>query len=298
MAQASAAVRFQAMSGTDDGGQSLPRLEHLSGDLVRERQRLIREYEVLTRSRLVVLIGYLETFSITLFEDLLIDADPGGDLHLLLDTPGGDGEAAIRLVRQAQSRCRELSVIVPDRAKSAGTILALGAHRIVMGPTSDLGPIDPQFLYSDGRIAAAKAILAAFDRAERQVLEAPETALFHAAMLSDVTALMAQQARDAISRTDSQLREALASHSERGSGEVEVLAKRLAPLLIVDADSHAAVVSGSIAADHGLPIKKLDAADPQWRAIWRLWTRYFALPEDMVYESASASHVFSSLPSD
>ena len=162
------------MSGTDDGGESLPRLELSSGDLVRERQRQIRAYENLTHTRLVVLIGYLETFSITFFEDLLIDVDPGDDLHLLLDTPGGDGESAIRLVRQAQSRCRELSVIVPDRAKSAGTILALGAHRIVMGPTSDLGPIDPQFLYSDGRIAAAKAILAAFDRAERQVLEAKQ----------------------------------------------------------------------------------------------------------------------------
>ena len=286
------------MSETGEDGQPLPRLEQLPGGLVRERQRQIRAYEALTGSRLVVLIGYLETFSITFFEDLLIDVDPGDDLHLLLDTPGGDGEAAIRLVRQAQSRCRELSVIVPDQAKSAGTILALGAHRIVMGPTSDLGPIDPQFLYSDGRIAAAKAILAAFDRAERQVLEFPETALFHATMLSDVTALAAQQARDAISRTSSQLLEALAANPQRDADTVEALAKRLAPLLIVDADSHAAVVSGSVAADHGLPIENLDAADPQWRAIWRLWTRYFALPEDTVYESASASHVFSSAPSD
>ena len=286
------------MSETGEDGEPLPRLEQLPGGLVRERQRQIRAYEDLTGSRLVVLIGYLETFSITLFEDLLIDVDPGDDLHLLLDTPGGDGEAAIRLVRQAQSRCRELSVIVPDQAKSAGTILALGAHRIVMGPTSDLGPIDPQFLYSDGRIAAAKAILAAFDRAERQVLEFPETALFHATMLSDVTALAAQQARDAISRTSSQLLEALAANPQRDADTVEALAKRLAPLLIVDADSHAAVVSGSVAADHGLPIENLDAADPQWRAIWRLWTRYFALPEDTVYESASASHVFSSAPSD
>ena len=284
------------MSGTDEGEQDPPRLEQLTGDLVRERQRQIRAYEALTGSRLVVLIGYLETFSVTFFEDLLIDVAPGGNLHLLLDTPGGDGEAAIRLVRQAQSRCRELSVIVPDQAKSAGTILVLGAHRIIMGPTGDLGPIDPQFLYSDGRIAAAKAILAAFDRAERQVLDSPETALFHAAMLSDVTALMAQQARDAISRTGSQLREALGANPQRDAGEIETLAKRLAPLLIVDADSHAAAVSGPVAADHSLPVENLDAADPQWRAIWRLWTRYFALPEDTVYESASASHVFSSAP--
>ena len=34
----------------------------------------------------------------------------------MLSTPGGDGETAIRLIRQAQSRCRELTVIVPDQA--------------------------------------------------------------------------------------------------------------------------------------------------------------------------------------
>ncbi|WP_419949131.1 SDH family Clp fold serine proteinase [Candidatus Palauibacter sp.] len=57
----------------------------------------------------------------------------------------GDGNSALHLVRQAQSRCTELTVIVPDQAKSAGTLFVLGAHHIVMGPTSDLGPVDPQF---------------------------------------------------------------------------------------------------------------------------------------------------------
>ena len=43
-----------------------------------------------------------------------------------------------------------LRVIVPDYAKSAGTLIALGADRIVMGETSELGPIDPQITLSDG----------------------------------------------------------------------------------------------------------------------------------------------------
>jgi len=84
--------------------------------------------------------------SVTYFEELISDANPAEDLHLLLDTPGGDGETAIRPVRSAQARCRELTVIVPNQAKSAGTILAIGAHWIIMGPASDLGPVDPQFM--------------------------------------------------------------------------------------------------------------------------------------------------------
>jgi len=124
--------------------------------------------------RLVVLIDAIFADSITFFEELLVDADPDEDLHLLLDTPGGDGEAAIRIVRSAQARCRELTVIVPNQAKSAGTILALGAHHILMGPTSDLGPIDPQFQQPSRQgLFSAKDLIAAVDQAEKAIAAKP-----------------------------------------------------------------------------------------------------------------------------
>ena len=91
------------------------------------------------------MVDYLFSHSITLFEETLYDANPDENLHVMLRTLGGDGETALRLVRQAQSRCKELTVIVPVEAKSAGTLFVLGADRVLMGPTSDLGPIDPQF---------------------------------------------------------------------------------------------------------------------------------------------------------
>ena len=82
----------------------------------------------------------------------------------MLHSPGGDGETAVRITRAAQARCKELTVIVPDMAKSAATLLAVGAHYILMGPASDLGPIDPQFLL-EGNLVAAKDVIAAFDEA-------------------------------------------------------------------------------------------------------------------------------------
>ena len=109
-----------------------------------------------------------------MFEELIYDASPCEDLHVLLHSPGGDGEIAIRIVRAAQSRCKELTVIVPDQAKSAATLLSLGAHHIMMGPASDLGPIDPQF-FIDGEWVAAKDIIAAVDNAADKVVESPET---------------------------------------------------------------------------------------------------------------------------
>jgi hypothetical protein len=39
---------------------------------------------------------------------------------------------------------------VPDFAKSAGTLMTLGADAIVMSDTSELGPIDPQVTLNDG----------------------------------------------------------------------------------------------------------------------------------------------------
>jgi len=112
---------------------------------------------------------------VTLFEELIYDADPNTDLHILLASPGGDGETAVRLVRSAQARCRQLTVVVPDQAKSAATLLALGAHHILMGPASDLGPIDPQFLLGDGSLVSAKDIIGSVEEAVKTVQAAPET---------------------------------------------------------------------------------------------------------------------------
>jgi ClpP class serine protease len=41
---------------------------------------------------------------------------------------------------------QKLRVIVPNIAKSAATLFALGADEILMGYLSELGPIDPQVL--------------------------------------------------------------------------------------------------------------------------------------------------------
>ena len=260
-----------------------------------QRQQLIREYQEAYQARLVILIGPLFPESVTLFEETLYDADPNDDLHVMLATPGGDGETAIRLVRQAQSRCRELTVIVPDRAKSAGTLFALGAHAILMGPTSDLGPIDPQVRLADGSLAAGKAIIAAVEDAEERLQANPETFPLHAALLSEVTALMVRQARDAIARSEDQLQEALASQPDRPVEDIGVLTSALREPLIGGPQSHAAIISATDAIGFGLPVQSVTPRDPHWQAIWRIWAKYVAIGSMdaiSVYEGHNASQVF------
>lgn len=67
------------------------------------------------------------------------------DVLLLLLSPGGSIEPAYQIstLCKAYSRSKFIAV-VPRRAKSAATLIAIGADEIHMGPLSQLGPIDPQ----------------------------------------------------------------------------------------------------------------------------------------------------------
>ncbi len=131
------------------------------------RQKQIRDYQDKFDCRLIVFIGSIHSAVITPFEETLYEADSTHDLHLMLCTLGGDLETALRLIRQAQSQCKKLTVIVPDQAKSAGTLVTLGAHHILMGPTSDLGPIDPQLRVGNPWVAARTIMDAVEDVEER-----------------------------------------------------------------------------------------------------------------------------------
>jgi hypothetical protein len=77
------------------------------------------------------------------FVSLLDTIGPTKKLSLIIDTNGGQTSAAWRLINLIHSFCDELEVIVPTKAMSAGTLMALGADSIVMTKQAALGPIDP-----------------------------------------------------------------------------------------------------------------------------------------------------------
>jgi ClpP class serine protease len=65
-------------------------------------------------------------------------------LELLLHSPGGNAACAYQAIRFFRRHCKTLNVIVPLMAKSAATLMCLGADAIFMGELADLGPIDVQ----------------------------------------------------------------------------------------------------------------------------------------------------------
>ena len=69
------------------------------------------------------------------------------DILLIVQSRGGSIEPAYLISKT----CKRLSlhnfvVVVPRKAKSAATLIALGADQIHMGLMSELGPIDPQIM--------------------------------------------------------------------------------------------------------------------------------------------------------
>lgn len=64
-------------------------------------------------------------------------------IDLFLYTRGGDVGVPWRIVTMLREFCSEISVLIPYKAHSAGTMVALGTDRIVMGKKAELSPIDP-----------------------------------------------------------------------------------------------------------------------------------------------------------
>ena len=64
-------------------------------------------------------------------------------IDLFLYTAGGDTMVPWRLVSMIREYCDTFSVLVPYKAHSAGTMIALGADEIVMSDLSEISPIDP-----------------------------------------------------------------------------------------------------------------------------------------------------------
>jgi len=65
-------------------------------------------------------------------------------VEILLHSPGGHADIAYRVMKFFRRRFTTVNVIVPLVAKSAATLICLGADAIFMGELAELGPLDVQ----------------------------------------------------------------------------------------------------------------------------------------------------------
>lgn len=115
------------------------------------RKTLLEQIEAARKSRAILYVTGdrrgLETRISPEVLDIFVDhLDAIGvckRISLILHTNGGETSAAWRLINVLQTFCDELEVLIPLKAYSAGTLMSLGAHKIVMTKQASLGPIDP-----------------------------------------------------------------------------------------------------------------------------------------------------------
>lgn len=131
------------------------------------------------------------------FMSIMYGMDWSKGLTLLLHTPGGVTNAAETIVAYLRSKFSDIEVIIPTYAMSAGTMIALGADRIIMGRQSQLGPIDPQIPFG-GRTISARAIVDQFGLARAEILANTASAHLWAPVLQSVGPSLLQEATNAL----------------------------------------------------------------------------------------------------
>jgi len=67
-----------------------------------------------------------------------------GPIALVIDSPGGIGKCGYQLANLLRRHCDGFVAVVPRSAKSAATLLTLGAKQIILGKYAELGPLDVQ----------------------------------------------------------------------------------------------------------------------------------------------------------
>jgi hypothetical protein len=115
------------------------------------RRQLIRKLEAARKSRVLTyvcsdrpgLAARLGEDAVRPMYDVVRRLGVVERLDLFLYSRGGAVEVPWRIVSMLREHCKRLGALIPFRAHSAATLIALGCDEIVMGPKAELGPIDP-----------------------------------------------------------------------------------------------------------------------------------------------------------
>jgi len=143
-----------------------------------ERVGLIERLEQLRNSKVLVYFSYSpldDTILVPLYKELK-EIGHVKKIDLILHSYGGAVDTPYKVVMLVREFCEEFAVIVPFVAKSAASMLVLGADEVVMGPISELGPIDALVkhpVYKDILIPV-QAVSYCLDYLQRSIMNSPD----------------------------------------------------------------------------------------------------------------------------
>jgi hypothetical protein len=245
------------------------------------RQELIKAIQAETERKLICYVAdpaaAITRDDVLPLMDLLHTIEPRSHVDLLLHTSGGDIDAAVKIVgilRQRLDGVGQLRVIIPDRAKSAGTLIAIGGDVIVMSDPSELGPVDPQIITRDGngRLVQRPALsfVDGFDALVEAVVSAEPGRSTEAelALLAKFDPAVLDICRKALRRSRV-LTETLLRRGMLKDGSWTSVA-----LQLTDNSrwiEHGTVIDVDDAESIGLVVERWDVRGELWQACWRLY---------------------------
>lgn len=271
------------------------------------RRRLIGRIERETGRPLLCYVSHGRPISrddVLGLQALLNAVPPGAPLDLLLHSPGGDVNAAEKLVDMLRAKVDAataaadgdgLRIVVPDWAKSAATLMTFGADRIVMSDTSELGPIDPQVDFRRGdrtETYSAWAYLTALQMAEERCRAHPENEVFERAFRG-FNPLDAAEIRRSIERVRQITENLLMRRGSRYTlvSSNFVVGKMMDPGAL---PSHAQMINYEQARQFGLNhVEYMEPTTRLWRMYWDLYTalRRVCGDDRKVFESSALSRI-------
>lgn len=107
------------------------------------------------------------------------DLTAGEHVAVLIDSPGGQSKCAYQVASFLRQHCGGFTAVIPRYAKSAATLLTLGADNILLGKFAELGPLDVQ-IYDHEREEQGSALdeVQALERLHAFAIDAVDRSMF------------------------------------------------------------------------------------------------------------------------
>lgn len=193
------------------------------------------------------------------------------NIDIIVDSFGGDADAAYHIAKLLDSKFSgQIRYIIPRFAKSAATLLVCGGNKIVMGATSELGPLDPQIRQDDGNYISAKAVQATLDLIKENLKSKDKNGLELATILaSRINPLTLGQYESTLNIAQEYQRELLLLRMFSDKNKVDKIVKRFAK----GYTHHSRVIGCDEAKEifGDKSIDEMDSESKEWQLIWKFY---------------------------
>ena len=243
------------------------------------RQTLIDQLNKITRRHTISFIAsssqhassFVNDWDADVIENLFRSYSKLDKIDIILHGVYGFASSAERIVNTIYRYCEDFRVIIPTQAKSAATLIAMGASGVLMSESSEIGGIEPYL--PDG--TSAQSVIGAYDGLAKEIelkREKNEAYDSQLASLAKIDPVLLQESRRQFHLT----KEIAVSHLERKMVHGN---SRLATAIaekFLDRENifpHGRLIGYQSALSTGLKLEYIDRSDERWKLIWEIYIR-------------------------